>query len=429
MLLRHATAIQLDPPSIQSVDLRIESGLIIERARSLSAHRGEELHDLHGSMILPGMICAHTHLYSSLSRGMPAPRRAPHGFLDILKKIWWKLDCALDEETTYYSALVGAIDAVKHGTTTLIDHHAAPNAITGSLDIIKKALNEVGLRGVLCYETTDRGGKRRRDAGLRENERFVEKQARDTHVRGMIGAHASFTLSDETMERLGELARVHGCGVHIHVAEDKSDVQKTKGGIIKRLQRFGALGPKSILAHGVHLTSAECAAVSTSGAWLVHNPRSNMNNAVGYAPIHRYGKNVALGTDGFPADMFEECKLGYFRNRESRHPVPFARLPEMLSGGQTLISSIFGQPFGTLRPGSPADLTILEYLPPTPLTKENLLGHFLFGMHARMVTAVMVGGRWIMQNRRLLTVDEELITKRSLQAAKRLWKALESSRS
>ncbi len=424
MLLKNAIAVTLSPPAVGTTDLRIEQGIVAEKGKTLRPHRGEEVHDLRGNILMPGHVCAHTHLYSSLSRGMPPPRTAPRGFQEILRNVWWKLDRALEEETIYASALAGAAEAVRLGTTTLIDHHASPNAIPGSLDIIRRAMNEVGIRGVLCYETTDRGGVQRRDAGLRENEHFAAQTRHDPRFRGMIGAHASFTLSDATMERLAELTHVLGSGLHIHAAEDASDARGLRGGIIRRLERFGLLAPNAILAHGVHLSGAECARVRSSGAWLVHNPRSNMNNAVGHAPVHLFGPQSALGTDGFPADMFEESKIGYLRSRESSHPVPFGRLPEMLSAGHSLARSIFGADFGSFRVGSQADFTILEYDPPTPLSAENVLGHFLFGMHARMATGVLVGGRWIMRDRELLTVDEELIARLARKAAERLWKKM-----
>lgn len=428
MLLKNATLLTLSPVAFERADLRVESDSVTSRVTSLRPRKGEEVVDLTGMYIMPGMVNAHTHLYSALSRGMAAPRQSPANFVQILKNIWWKLDESLDEESIYYSALVGSIEAVKLGTTTLVDHHASPNAIVGSLDIIKQAMSEAGLRGVLCYETTDRGGRRRRDAGLVENESFVRRHVGDTQFRGTIGAHASFTLNDETLWAIGELAEAYKCGVHIHVAEDKADVRDAKKrgiDIVRRLKRLGSLTPKSILAHGVHLSRNQLAVIGDSEAWLVHNPRSNMNNAVGYAPLRWFGNHSAFGTDGFPADMFEESKIGYFRNQESNHKVGFARLPEMLQAGQKLVSSFFGRDFGGLDPGSPADLIVLDYHPPTPLTRRNLTGHFLFGMNSGMVRHTMVNGEWRMWNREVIGMDEEVIMSKAQQAAARLWKRME----
>lgn len=427
MILKNATLLTLSPRTIERADLRIENGSIASCGTRLRPRKGEEAVDLSGLYIMPGMINAHTHLYSALSRGMPAPEHSPANFVEILKKIWWKLDESLDEESIYYSALVGSIEAVKLGTTTLVDHHASPNAITGSLDIIKQAMSEVGLRGVLCYETTDRGGRKRRDAGLAENESFVRRHDGDTQFRGTIGAHASFTLNDDTFWAIGELAGAYACGVHIHVAEDNADVRDAKKrgiDIVRRLKRFGILTPGSILAHGVHLSKSQLDSVENSGAWLVHNPRSNMNNAVGYAPLRWFGDRSALGTDGFPADMFEESKIGYFRNHESDHKVGFTRLPEMAQAGQKLVSSFFGREFGRLTPGSPADLIVLDYHPPTPMTRKNLSGHFLFGMNSGMVQHTMVHGEWRMWNRELVGVDEEAVMGKAQKVAAKLWKRI-----
>jgi putative selenium metabolism protein SsnA len=423
LILKNALVARLTPPSVERADLRVERGVIVSRGKSLRPRHGDTVRDLGGALVLPGNVCAHTHLYSSLSRGMPAPARAPRSFVEILQRVWWKLDCALDEEAVYYSALAGAIDALRSGTTTLIDHHASPNAIPGSLDLIKRALAEVGLRGILCYETTDRGGMQRRDAGLEENDRFVRENMHARMFRGTIGAHASFTLSEGSLRELARLSGQHACGVHIHVAESEADIRAFGGtDILRRLT--GILSPKTIFAHGVHLSKRQLSAAAAEGVWLVHNPRSNMNNGVGYAPLPWFGPRAALGTDGFQADMFAEAALGFFRSRDSRHPVSFDRLPAMLQAGQDLVSTFFGERFGLLDAGSPADLIALDYSPPTPLTSGNLLGHLLFGTSSRMVTDVMIDGRWVMRNRELKFVDEQKIMREAARVARRLWKKL-----
>ena len=425
LLLKNTNVITLAPATIDECDIRIIDGEVAGRARHLKPRRDDEVVDLGHKIVMPGFVCSHTHLYSALSRGMPAPKSQPRNFVEILKKVWWKLDQALNEEAVYYSALVGAIESVKFGTTTLIDHHASPNFIRGSLDLIKHAMCQVGMRGVLCYETTDRGGRKRRDLGLEENERFVTENASNQHFRGTIGAHASFTLNDDSLMWLGELAAMYDCGVHIHVAEDNADVldaiKKHKKDIVERLADFGILRKKSLIVHGVHLSRKQLVSIQKTGAWLVHNPRSNMNNAVGYAPLNWYGERAALGTDGFPADMFEESKFGYFRNAESDSRAEFSRLPTMLHNGQHLASEFFGKPFGTLQKGSPADLVVLDYRPPTPLTSRNLLGHFLFGMSSSTVNHVLVSGNWIVWNKQLVGVDEEAVMEKAARVAKKLW--------
>jgi putative selenium metabolism protein SsnA len=418
----------LDPQKIEEADIRIVDGAIADRGNNLRPKKDDEIIDLSGKIILPGFVNSHTHLYSALSRGMPPPKTAPGNFIEILRKVWWKLDEALDEESIYYSALVGAIEAVKFGTTTLVDHHASPNHIHGSLDLIKEGLSKIGLRGILCYETTDRGGMKKRDFGLEENERFVTENANNPHYRGTIGGHASFTLSNDSLRKLGELASMYDCGVHIHIAEDKADildsVENYNTDVVSRFAELGILRKKSIFAHGVHLNQKQFARIEKTGAWIMHNPRSNMNNAVGYAPLNWYGEHSALGTDGFPADMFDETKFGYFRNAESDHRAGFSRLPVILNNGQKLISQFFGRPFGTLTKNSPADIMVLEYASPTPMNHQNIHGHFLFGMNSTMVQHVMVHGNWIVWNRQLVGIDEDALMEKARKVATKLWKRM-----
>jgi putative selenium metabolism protein SsnA len=423
-LLQHAVCLTLYPPSVESADLRIRYGVIVDRKKHLVRQPGEKVFDLTGRLIMPGLVCAHTHLYSSLSRGMPMPRRAPANFLEILQKVWWKLDRALDEESIYYSALAGAMDAVRCGTTTIFDHHASPESVGGSLDIIKAALNEVGVRGVLCYEVTDRGGKRKRDLGLAENERFIRANRENAMFRGMVGAHASFTLGDDSLRGCGEVAAACGTGIHIHAAEDVYDESHSREaygrGIVDRFTQANLLTQDSILAHGVHFSDGEIKKVRAAGCTLVHNPRSNMNNRVGCAAIHLFGEHGALGTDGFPADMFEETKFAFFKRRDT-HREERVDLMQLLDGGQRLASSMFGGRFGGLAKGAAADLVVLKYQAPTPMSKDNCGGHFLFGMQSSMVESVMTAGEWVMKDREITGVDATVLAEKAAKAAKKLW--------
>lgn len=428
MLIKNATAVVLDPPSIERLDFRILKGRIAARGKNLAPNRGEEVHDMGGRILMSGLVNAHTHLYSALSLGMPAPDVHPGNFLEVLEKVWWKLDRALDEETVYYSALIGAIDAARSGTTTIIDHHSSPAVIKGSLGIIREALQEIGLRGVLCYEVSDRGGMKERDRGLEENERFIRASRRDTHFRGLVGAHAAFTLGAGSLRLLGEMAEKEHAGVHIHVAEDRIDraaaEEDYRCGLIDRLADNGILRQGSVLAHGVHLTAGEIERVKKSGSWLIHNPRSNMNNRVGHAPLDLFGEHSALGTDGFPSDMFAEAACGFFRKQEAGNALDSVSMTGLLSGGQRAVSGVFGQKFGTLKKDSPADLIVLDYRPPTPITKENLAGHFLFGMRSSDVESVMVAGKWVVKNRVVVGIGLASVYEKAGAVAKRLWKKM-----
>jgi putative selenium metabolism protein SsnA len=367
-------------------------------------------------------------MYSALSRGMPGPAAAPTSFPDMLRRVWWRLDESLTEEAVYYSAMIGAVEALRAGTTTIVDHHASPNAIAGSLDIIREAFAVVGVRGVLCYEVTDRGGLRRRDAGLAENDRFLTASRTDTQFRGLVGAHASFTLRDSSLAALGDLARYHRAGVHIHVAEARDDEERTRrvhgAGIIDRLERHGLLNERAVLAHGVHLSPRDLGRVDAAGAWLVHNPCSNMNNGVGHAPVEAWGERAALGTDGWPADMLAELRFAHFRQREHlglRRAYPAAAL---LRGGQALASEVFGVPLGTLAPGSAADLIVCDYAPPTPLSAANLAGHLIGGVQPSMFSRVMVAGRWVCRDGLPVNIDIEAVSCRARQLAASLWRRM-----
>lgn len=385
--------------------------------------------DCSGCLIVPGNVCAHTHLYSALARGMPYSLEPPANFTQILQRIWWRLDRALDEESIRASALVGGMGALLAGTTTLIDHHASPYAIDGSLDIIADALEELGIRSVLCYEVTDRDGPERAAAGLRENRRFLAGRRR--LARGMAGAHASFTLSEETLAACVDVARQAGVGVHIHAAEDGADQRDCQARfgirVIPRLARAGALGPYALLAHCIHLDEGEIEALLASGAAVAHNPTSNMNNTVGHTPIGRLGDRLVVGTDGIGADMFAESRTAYFRARDEDVFLGISWPLERLAAAASLAGRIFGQPgLGTLEPGAPADLVVLEYPAPTPLHDGNLAGHWVFGLGASHVRDVMVGGELVVADRRLTRVDQDRVAAEAAGVAGRLWQRLET---
>lgn len=388
-----------------------------------------EVVDCTGRILIPGNVCAHTHVYSALARGMPGPRRAPRNFLQILEEVWWPLDSALDERSIRASGHVAALDAIRSGTTTLVDHHASPNAIHGSLDLLAESFGDVGARGVLCYEVTDRGGRERRDAGLRENERFAHENHRPT-LASLIGAHASFTLEDDTLRELAALAADLDTGIHIHVAEDRHDeddaIRRSGKRAAVRLDDAGIFRPESIAAHGVHLDGQELGVVKGRGAWLVHNCRSNMNNSVGRAPIFEFGAQSALGTDGIDEDMFNESRAAFFRAREDTLDATAERFIEMLSAGARMVSALFDRPIGTLDPGSAADLVVLRYDPPTDLTAANLAWHWMFSFTPELVESVLVDGRWVLRNGEFCKVDEERLRAEARVEARRLWQRMEA---
>jgi putative selenium metabolism protein SsnA len=411
----------LDPVRVVEGDLWVDDGRIAETGLGAKIAVG-------GALVVPGNVCAHTHLYSALARGMPYTLEPPENFVQILQRVWWRLDRGLDEETIRASALVGGMEALLSGTTTLVDHHASPNAIDGSLDVIADALGSLGVRSVLCYETSDRDGPERARAGVAENGRFLDRVRREQPRlgRALVGAHASFTLSDDTLAACVEL----GGGLHIHAAEDAADERDAvaRGGlrVAQRLALAGALDERTLLAHGVHLDADEVRLVQSAGAAVAHNARSNMNNSIGRAAVGALGPRVVLGTDGIGSDMFEESRAAYFRLREDDVSAgadwPLARLAE----SARLAGRSFGEPLlGTLEPGAPADLVVLDYPAPAPLGDSSFAGHWVFALSSRNVRDVMVAGEWVVRDRRLVEIDEYELALRACAEARRLWHRLD----
>ena len=392
---------------------------------------GAERLDCSGCLVIPGNVCTHTHLYSALARGMPYSLEPPATFVQILQRVWWRLDRALDEEGIRASALVGGIEALLAGTTTLVDHHASPNAIDGSLDVIADALDEVGIRSVLCYETTDRDGSEAAAAGVAENRRFISLAPSRPRTRGMVGAHASFTLSAETLEACVDLSRTTGAGIHVHVAEDFSDQVDSEArfgsSVALRLAESGALTSGALLAHCVYLSPEEIRVVVDSGATVAHNARSNMNNSVGRALVEALGDRVALGTDGIGADMFAESQTAHWRAREA---AVFAQPTETLgrlANGSRFVGTVFGEPsLGLVEPGAPADLAVLDYAAPAPIAETTLGQHWMFAMSARHVRDVIVDGEVVVRDRRVTNVDQDKLFADASAAAERVFARLET---
>jgi putative selenium metabolism protein SsnA len=411
----------LDPPVVERADVVIDGGRVVSVG---AAPAGGTRLECTACLIVPGNVDAHMHLYSSLARGMPYRLQPPVNFVQILQRVWWRLDQALDADLIRASALAGGMEALLTGTTTLVDHHASPQAIDGSLDVIAVALDEIGLRSVLCYEVTDRDGPERAAAGVEENRRFLK--AGWTLARGMVGAHASFTLSEETLSACVDVARDAGVGVHVHVAEDAADERDaiTRFGerVVERLARTGAVGDLALLAHCVHLDPVEIELIRDSGATVAHNPRSNMNNGVGRASVEALGDAVALGTDGIGADMFAESQTAFWRAREESLTAPPGRQLRSLARGSGVGGRALGEPaLGRIEPGAPADLVVLEYPEITPLGAESLAWHWMFGLGAHRVRDVMVAGEVVVADRLLTRVDPEEIAAKAREQAKRLW--------
>ena len=440
MIIKNAKIITYDEqnPIIENGSIQIdESGTIqsIQPGREVSFGEDKtEEFDAKGQFVMPANICAHTHFYGAFSRGLYIPGDAPDAFPSILEKLWWKLDKSLDEEANYYSALVCLIDAIKHGTAVLIDHHASPNFIPGSLDVLEKAVRESGLRASLCYEVTDRDGSEKSDQGIEENVRFIKKTAEmnDMVISAQFGLHASLTLNDQTLQEARKQCP-EGTGFHIHVAEhvvDEDDSLKKCGKrVVERLDQFGILGPKTIAAHGVYLDAREIQILAESGTWLSHQPRSNMNNAVGLPDVESMlnaGIPVCIGNDGFSNAMWQEWKAAYLGHKlKTGDPrsMPAEKIYTMaVINNRNLVNNLFnGLDTGIIKEGAAADLIIVDYKPFTDLNHDNLPWHIIFGFQDSMVTSTIVNGRFLMQDRDLVTLDEGTIVKEAKKVSKIVW--------
>jgi putative selenium metabolism protein SsnA len=388
--------------------------------------------DCSGKVVLPGFICTHHHFYSTMARGMGIPGEPASNFVEILERLWWKVDRALLEEDVTLSAQIPLIECIRNGTTTIIDHHASPGFRDGSLDLIETAVRQAGLRASLCYEVSDRnimGG------GVAENERFIKKIGKgDGQIAAMMGLHASFTISDETLEQCVGIAKDAGVGIHVHVAEDAADREDSlkKFGMptVHRLDKMGASGEKSLFIHCVHIDEEEMDIIARTNTSVVHNPESNMNNAVGVTPLFQLLKRnvlVGLGTDGMASDMLSQMRCAYLLHRlANRDPrVAFMEAPQLLLQNNAAIAERqFGIRVGEIAEGRPADLAIMDYQPPTPLSEANFLGHLIFGLVDATVDTTVCKGKILMQGKKVLSMDEERIAARSRELAPQMWQRL-----
>lgn len=374
--------------------------------------------DCTGKYVTKSFAVGHHHVYSSLARGMGAPKKNPVNFLEILEYVWWTLDKCLDEEMIEYSALTTAIACAKAGSTFVIDHHASPYAVKNSMEIIAKAFDKVGVSHLLCYEISDRDGKDIAEKGLEETASYLQNS------QALVGLHASFTVGKETLQKAVTLMNQFKSGIHVHVAEDVSDQNhclKTYGKrVVNRLFENGVLNsPKTILGHCLHLSEEERELISKSSVWVVQNMESNLNNKVGYFSAKDLGNNIMLGTDGMHSDMIQSAKAAFFAG-QSTDIIGYDSAYQRFRNVHHYLknNSFVGD--------GDNNLVILDYKSPTPFSKENFYGHFLFGFNSAMITDVISNGKLIVKNRIVQTVDEDEILKESWKVSEKLWKKMQA---
>ena len=424
-----------DPRLLSDHALYIQDGLIgaVGGRDELAARYPEAaVMDAGGQYVMPAGICAHTHFYGAYARGMAIPGPAPADFPQILQRLWWPLDKALDRDSVRASARVCLLDAIKHGTTSLVDHHASPHFIDGSLDVIADAVDRAGLRAVLCYEVTDRDGMDKMQAGIAENLRFMAAAAERPRVAGCFGLHASLTLGDESLRACADAAPAEA-GFHIHVAEHEADqadsLRRSGRRVVERLDDYGIWREQTIAAHCVHIDESERAILQDRGVWIAHQPRSNMNNGVGGADIDGMlarGMKLCLGNDGFSGSMWAEWKAAYLLhkavNRDPRRADGLNIAKMAWDNNARLIEPFFpGAKIGEISVGAKADLIFVDYHPFTPLTAGSLPWHLIFGFEASMVTTTICEGRVLMRDGEILALDEAEVAAEALSLAPKVW--------
>ncbi len=419
VVLKNANYIDWKTLSFTKTNLLVEEGKAGKIRFSDTAEKfpaAAEVLDVQGNFVTKAFAVGHHHAYSALSRGMPAPRYTPHNFYEILKYIWWTLDKALDKDMVEASALATAMACAKAGSTFVIDHHASPNFISGSLEIMAEAFEKVGVSHLFCYEISDRDGADKARQGLDETAAWLENH------QGLVGMHASFTVGDQTMKEAANLMEKCRSGFHIHVAEDPYDQndsrQKYGMRVVERLHAFGVLdSEKTILGHCLHVNEKERALIKNSKAWVVQNTESNLNNNVGFFRSEGLGNRLMLGTDGMHSDMLRSAQAAYFAGQ----PFDDIDFPEAYRRFRNVHSYLDSNHFDG---DGKNNLVVLDYDSPTEMNTDNFLGHFLFGLRATHVRHVISDGEIIVKDRKLQKVNEAEILDFTREQGKRLWEKL-----
>ena len=396
----------------------------------LRTHPGAVYLDAGGGLITPGLVNLHTHFYSVLARGLN-PGTPMRDFPEILDRLWWRLDRALDPDTVRLSALLAAVDCVRWGCTTVFDHHASPSCIPGSLDLVAGALEAAGIGGVLCYEVTDRNGRPGAERGIAENLEFLASRAEDPRIRGVFGLHASFTVSEETLATVAA-RRPADAGVHVHVAEHPVDVESSMQEFgatpIQRLRRAGLLDHRALLAHAIHVDDDDYRLASDAGAVLIHNPESNANNGVGRLDLPRaagMGCSVGLGTDGMSASVLRALRSAFLglRGGAEDPTLGFDAVPGLLATNARVAGMYLDEPLlGRLVPGAPADLIAVASPPPTPIDPTNWFAHLAYGTVEAPIRHTVARGRVVLQDFAPTSLDSGELAAEARSLVPALWR-------
>ncbi len=421
ILLQNANFVHWDTLVFQPADVLVEEGpggrITLGSPGGIAAGEHDVI-DCRGKLVTRSFAVAHHHVYSALARGMPPPPSPPAGFLDILRSIWWRLDKSLDADSIRMSALVTAMAAAKSGATFVADHHASPHHIRGSLDIIAGSFEQVGIAHLLCYEVSDRDGSHSTALGLEETDSYLQGK------QGLVGLHASFTVGNDTLKKAVELMQRHDSGIHMHLAEDTCDqehcLDNYNSRVVQRLDGAGVLdSSKTIMVHGLHLDDDERKLLGNKPCWVAQNMESNLKNKVGRFNARGLGSRIMLGTDGMHSDMLRSCRAAFLAGQGVDQIDPVSAYARLRNIHRYLKQNGFAG-------DDDNNLVVLAYDSPTELNSDNLPAHMVFGMHAGNVRDVIAGGRLIVKNRVLQTIDEETVLKESAAQSRRLWNKMQA---
>lgn len=414
-VLKGATVVDVEPAQVEAADLRIEGERITARG-AIDPLPGDEIIDLKGKLLFPGLVSAQHHLHTTLLRGYPRPAAGFEGELQARQR----LEDVMEQHELEAAAEVGGLEGLVAGTTTVFDTSFARTALTGSLSRVAHGLNHVGMRAVLACEVSDRGGAMAREEALEECVGYATR-ARGRY-RGAIALGALGGLSEDALSGVKDARAKHDLLLLARLAEDAREEDESRkrfgASAAERLVTAGLTGARAVLSHGVHLTWPELSALITQGTWLVHSARSNMFSQTGRATVSKFGVRGCFGTDTLPLDVFAEAQTACLRTADAGQPIDVLRF---IANGHRLASEAFGFPIGSLQPGSAADLLVLDYHSPTPLDASTLAAHVLAGFSSRAVESVMVDGLWRLWKRKALALDVNEVARKAREAAHSLW--------
>ncbi|MGC8816406.1 MAG: amidohydrolase family protein [Candidatus Hadarchaeum sp.] len=439
LLIKNGLIVTMDKDRriIADGSVAIDEGRIVSVKKGFAGKsKSEEVIDAKGKIVMPGLICSHTHLYGMLLRAAPLKIEPPTDFSQILQRVWWPMDEAMTKDDAYASALISCLEFIKTGTTLFADTFSGPNALSGVLDRIAAAVEESGMRGIISFEATERHTHTEGARGIKENERFIlkVKKERKHRVHGMFSIHASFTVSDELFRYVRELASRYKVPLTVHTSEGLCDLyhnyERYGKRTIERLRDAEVLGPDAVLAHCVHVNDDELAIIKKTGAKVAHNPMSNMLNAVGVAPVVKMlsmGIPVGLGNDGYIFDGFENIRAAFLLHKIGLRDPRVVSAMEALEMATIKGAELYGleNELGSIEPGKLADIIIINpKRAPTPIVPESVVGHLVNTVCGKDVETVIVGGNILMRDRKMLSMEEEEVIKISRKSAEKLWQKL-----